>query len=91
MATKIYQGKYDNSSDQIYLVDNGKIYNGKYDNSSDQIREVNTQGLLIKNDKVYKGKYDNSSDQIALIKGDRLTDDEFEKVVYLLAQRNNLF
>ena len=31
-----------------------------------------------------------SSNQIATIEGDRLTDLEFEKIIYLLAQRNNL-
>ena len=110
MATKIYEGKYTNSSDQLYLVENGKIYKGKYSNSSDLIREVKPEGIKIENSKVYKGKYtyssdqimliegnkifkgkySNSSDQIALIDGDRLADSDFEKIVYLLAQRNNL-
>ena len=40
--------------------------------------------------KIYEGKNTYSSDQIATIQGDRLTDDEMEKIIYLLAQKNNL-
>lgn len=46
--------------------------------------------MTIEKEKVYKGKNTYSSDQIATIQGDRLTDSEMEKVIYLLAQRNNL-
>ncbi len=111
MSTKIYQGKYNNSSAQIYLVEKGKIYRGKYSNSSDEIKDVKPSGfiiesnakvykgkynnssdqiMLIENQKIYRGRYNNSSDQIALIEGDRLNDSEFEKIIYLLAQKNNL-
>lgn len=111
MSTKIYEGKYPNSSDQIYLVEKGKIYRGKYSNSSDEIKNTKPSGIIISSNtkvykgkytntsdqimtidqkKVYKGKYTNSSDQIAFIEGDRLSDAEFEEIIYLLAQRNNL-
>lgn len=54
MAIKIYDGKYYNSSDQIYLVSNGKIYKGKYDNSSDELKGISYQALLNKDGKIYK-------------------------------------
>lgn len=60
-----------------------EISKKKYDNSSDQI-------ILIKGERVYEGKYDNSSEQIDLLKGDNLTNNELEKIAYLLAQKNNL-
>lgn len=111
MATKIYSGKYTNSSDQIYLIEKGKIYKGKYSNSSDELKNIKPEGIKIidnikiykgkytnssdqimtvSKDKVYKGKYTNSSDQIAVIDGDRLSDNEFAVIIYLLAQKNNL-
>lgn len=110
MATKIYKGRYANTSDQILLIDGGKIYRGRYSNSSDEIKKVEPHGLLfkgemvykgkyantsdqvmtIKGDKVYKGRYANTSDQIALISGDRMSDDIYEKVIYLIAQQNML-
>lgn len=110
MATKIFQGKYTNSSDQLYLADKGKIFKGKYSNSSDEIKNIKPSGInivsrskvykgkytnssdqimTIDKNKVYQGKYTNSSDQIAVIDG-QLTDSEFENIIYLLAQRNNL-
>lgn len=61
MATKIYEGRYSNSSAQILLVERGKVYSGRYSNSSDEIKHVNMTGLLFKEDKVYRGKYTNSS------------------------------
>ena len=45
--------------------------------------------MTIDKNKVYQGKYTNSSDQIAVIDG-QLNDNEFENIIYLLAQRNNL-
>lgn len=111
MATKIYSGRYTNSSDQVYLVEKGKIYKGKYSNSTDELKNVKPEGILIvdntkiykgkyanssdqiitvSKEKVYKGRYTNSSDQIGVIDGDRLNDDEFAKIIYLLAQKNNL-
>lgn len=37
--------------------------------------------------KIYQGKNTYSSDQIANIQGDRLTDSEMEKVIYLLTKK----
>ena len=88
---KFYDGKNTYSSDEIKsialsginIVDFKKVYKGKSNYSSDQI-------MTIENEKVYKGKNTYSSDQIATIQGDRLTDNELEKIIYLLAQRNHL-
>ena len=110
MPSKIFEGRYNNSSDQIYTVERGKIFKGRYTNSSDELKNFNlaaikidgnkvykgksidssNQIMTVENLKIFKGKYTNSSDQIALIEGDRLSDSEFEQVIYLLAQRNNL-
>lgn len=110
MGARIFQGKYTNSSDQIYLVDKSKIFRGKYSNSSDEIKNIKPTGInIISRSKVCKGKYTNSSDQIITIdknkvfKGNytnsceqiriidgQLSDSEFEIIIYLLAQRNNL-
>ena len=46
--------------------------------------------MVIEGNKIFKGRYNNSSDQIALVEGDRIGDSDFEKIIYLLAQRNNL-
>jgi hypothetical protein len=46
--------------------------------------------MTIEKDKIFKGKSTYSFDQIANIQGDRLSDSEMVKVIYLLAQRNNL-
>lgn len=110
MATKIFQGRYTNSSDQIYLVDKGKIFRGRYSTSSEEIKNTKPVGInivsrskvykgkhtnssdqimSIDKNKVFKGRYTNSSDQIAIIDG-QLNDSEFENIIYLLAQRNNL-
>ena len=40
MATKVFEGKYKNSSDQIYLIDKGRFYKGKYSNSSDELKNI---------------------------------------------------
>jgi len=88
---KIYRGKHSYSSDEIKsisvsginIVSNTKVYKGKSTSSSDQI-------ITIENNKIFKGKHAYSSDQIALIEGDRLSDSEFEKIIYLIAQKNNL-
>lgn len=91
MSTKIYEGKNTYSSDQIYTVEKGKFYNGKNTYSSDEIKSINPNGInIVDFKKVYKGKNTYSSDQIATIQGDRLTDNEMEKIIYLLVQRNNL-
>lgn len=90
MATKIFQGRYSTSSEEIKntkpvginIVSRTKVYKGKHTNSSDQI-------MSIDKNKVFKGRYTNSSDQIAIIDG-QLNDSEFENIIYLLAQRNNL-
>lgn len=87
---KIYKGRSTSSSDELknfnpaaLKIDGNKVYKGKSTSSSDQIMNLETL-------KVFKGRSNSSSDQIASIDGDRLTDSEFENVIYLLAQRNNL-
>jgi len=110
MATKIFEGRFTNSSDQIYLVDKGKVFRGRFSNSSDEIKNIKPTGInIVNNSKVYKGKFTNSSDQIMTIDKSKvfkgrftnssdqiavidgiLTNSEFENILYLLAQRNNL-
>lgn len=110
MATKIYQGNSNYTSDQIYTVDNGKIYKGNSTYSSDQLSpklsDINIvdfkkvykgkstytsdQIMTISDKKVYKGNSTYTSDQIATIEGDRLSDRDFQSVISLLAQKNNL-
>ena len=88
---KIYNGKYSISSDElkniypegILIVDNTKIFKGQYANSSEQI-------LTVSKKNIYKGREIDSSKQIGVIDGDRLNDDEFAKIIYLLAKKNNL-
>ena len=110
MGTKVFQGRFTNSSDQIYLVDKSKIFKGRFTNSSDEIKNIKPTGinivsrskvykgrftnssdqiLTIDKNKVFKGRFTNSSDQIAIIDG-QLNDTEFDIIIYLLAQRNNL-
>jgi hypothetical protein len=72
MSTKIYEGKYKNSSDQIYLIENGRFFKGKYANSSDELKNVKPAGITIKDNKVFKGKYQNSSDQIMLVEKEKI-------------------
>jgi hypothetical protein len=88
---KIYSGKYSISSDElkdihpegILIVDNTKIFKGQHASSSAQI-------LTVSKKNIYKGREINSSDQIGVIDGDSLNDDEFAKIIYLLAKKNNL-
>jgi hypothetical protein len=72
MATKVFEGKYKNSSDQIYVIDNGRFYKGKYSNSSDELKNIKPVGISIKDNKVFKGKYQNSSDQIMLVEKEKI-------------------
>jgi hypothetical protein len=68
MGTKIFHGRFTNSSDQIYLVDKGKIFKGKFSNSSDEIKNIQPTGInIVSRSKIYKGKFTNSSDQIMTI------------------------
>lgn len=110
MATKVFEGRSNYSSDQIFTIEHGKIYKGRSTYSSDELKNFNPAALRIDGNKVFKGKSNYSGDQImniemlkifkgrgnygpdqiASIEGDRLTDAEFEKIIYLLAQRNNL-
>ena len=62
MMAKVYKGRYTNSGDQIFTVENGNVYKGRYTNSGDQI-------FTVENGNVYKGRYTNSGDQIMKIEG----------------------
>jgi hypothetical protein len=77
MATKVFEGKYKNSSDQIYLVDNGRFYKGKYSNSSDELKNIKPAGINIQDNKVFKGKNHNSSDQILLIDDEKIFEGKY--------------
>ncbi|MBF2709747.1 hypothetical protein [Flavobacterium soyangense] len=88
---KIYNGKYSISSDEIkdiypegiLIVNNTKIFKGLHANSSEQI-------ITVSKKNIYKGREINPSDQIGVIDGDILKDEEFAKIIYLLAKKNNL-
>lgn len=88
---KIYMRKYSISSEELKnidpeglrIIDNTKNFKGKQANSSEQIGTVSKKNI-------YKGREINPSHQIGVIDGDRLKDDEFVKIIYLLAKKNNL-
>ncbi len=88
---KIYNGKIATSTNELknikpegIKIENGsKIYKGKIATSSNQI-------MCVSAGKVYKGRIESSSNQIAVIDGDRLSENEFAVIIYLLAQKNNL-
>lgn len=88
---KIYKGKYSISSEEIidirpegiFIVGNKKIFKDHNANSSEQIMSVSKKNI-------YKGKSMKSVDHIGFIDGDELNDDEFAKIIYLLAKNNNL-
>ncbi|TDD94734.1 hypothetical protein [Flavobacterium cellulosilyticum] len=88
---KIYRGKYSIASDElisiqpegILIVKNTKIFKGNHATSSNQI-------ITVSNKNIYKGRHVIASNQIGVIEGDRLNNDEFAKIIYLLAKKNNL-
>jgi len=68
---KLYEGRYQSSSDLLGNIQGFVIYRGRYNNSSDIVGN-------IKGDTIYRGRYQNSSDVLGIVKNGKVFRGRYE-------------